>query len=118
MGLGADQVDDVVRAAMQQQKIPGLALLVAKNGKIVKVQGYGLANVELQVPVRPETLFQSGSMGKQFAATGVMMLVQEGRIGLDDKIKKYFTDAPSAWDDISTAFMSWSTTWIVSILIY
>jgi len=101
VAASADQVDDVVRAAMQQQKIPGLALLVAKNGKIVKVQGYGLANVELQVPVRPETLFQSGSMGKQFTATGVMMLVQEGRIGLDDKIKKYFTDAPAAWDEIT-----------------
>ncbi len=97
----ADRVDEIVRAAMQRQKIPGLALLVARDGKIVKVQGYGLANVELQAPVRPETLFQSGSMGKQFTATGVMMLVEEGKVGLDDKIAKYFTDAPASWNEIT-----------------
>jgi CubicO group peptidase (beta-lactamase class C family) len=97
----ADPVDETVRLAMRQQKIPGLALLVVKDGKIVKAQGYGLANVELQVPVKPETLFQSGSMGKQFTATGVMMLVEEGKLGLDDKIKKYFPGAPAAWDEIT-----------------
>jgi CubicO group peptidase (beta-lactamase class C family) len=97
----ADQVDDAVRAAMEQQKIPGLALLVAKQGKIVRAQGYGLANVELQAPVRAQTLFQSGSMGKQFTATGVMMLVEQGKVGLDDSVKKYFPDAPPSWDGIT-----------------
>jgi CubicO group peptidase (beta-lactamase class C family) len=97
----ADPVEDAVRAAMEQQKIPGLALLVAKNGKTVRAQGYGLANVELQVAVRPETLFQSGSMGKQFTAAGVMMLVEEGKVGLDDSVKKYFPDAPASWDAIT-----------------
>ena len=45
------------------------------NGEIVLARGYGLANVEHQAPVKPETIFQSGSMGKQFTATAVMMLV-------------------------------------------
>lgn len=56
-----------------------------------------MANVELQVPVKPETIFQSGSVGKQFTATAVMMLVEEGKIGLDDPLTKYFPDAPAAW---------------------
>ena len=90
-------IDDYIRSEMQRQHIPGLSLLVAREGKIVRAQGYGLANVELQVPVKPETIFQSGSLGKQFTATAVMMLVEEGRIKLDDPITAYFKDAPVAW---------------------
>src|SRR5438309_8310970 len=83
-------VSDYVKAEMERQHIPGLALLVTRGGKIVRAEGFGLANVELQVPVKPETIFQSGSVGKQFTATAVMMLVEEGKIGLDDSLTKYF----------------------------
>jgi len=92
-----DKVDQYVRAEMQRQHIPGLSLLVAKGGKTVLAEGFGLANVELQVPVKPETVFQSGSVGKQFTATAVMMLVEEGKVGLDDPLTKYFLNAPSGW---------------------
>jgi len=98
---GQDAVSDYVKAEMQREHIPGLSLLVIKNGKIVRSEGYGLANVELQVPVKPETVFQSGSVGKQFTATAVMMLVEEDRIGLDDPLTKYFTDAPRTWNDVT-----------------
>jgi CubicO group peptidase (beta-lactamase class C family) len=96
-----DSVGDYVRGEMQKQHIPGLSLLVAKNGQIVRAEGFGLANVELQVPVKPETLFQSGSVGKQFTATAVMMLVEEGKVGLDDPLTKYFADAPAAWKEVT-----------------
>lgn len=94
-------VDDYVKAEMQRQHIPGLSLLVAKDGKIVQAEGFGLANVELQVPVKPATVFQSGSVGKQFTATAVMMLVEEGKIALDDPLTKYFKDAPSSWNAVT-----------------
>ena len=94
-------VDDYVKAEMQRQHIPGLSLLVAKNGKIVQAEGFGLSNVELQVPVKPETVFQSGSVGKQFTATAVMMLVEAGKVGLDDPLTKYFKDAPATWKDVT-----------------
>jgi CubicO group peptidase (beta-lactamase class C family) len=94
-------VTKYMKAEMAQQHIPGLALLVAKNGKIVRAEGFGLSNVELQVPVKPETIFQSGSVGKQFTATAVMMLVEDGKIGLDDPLTKYFSGAPPAWKDIT-----------------
>ena len=97
----AENIDDFVRASMRQQRIPGLALAVMREGKIIKAQGYGLANVELNVPVSPATIFQSGSMGKQFTATGVMMLVEEGKVNLDDKITKYFEGAPPGWNAIT-----------------
>lgn len=96
-----DWVAQHVTAEMHKQHIPGLALLVAREGRIVRAEGFGLANLEHQVPVKPETVFQLGSMGKQFVATAIMMLVEEGKIGLDDSITKYFDDAPAVWKPIT-----------------
>ena len=94
-------ISEYVKAEMERQHIPGLSLLVAKGGKVVLAQGFGFANVELQVPVKPETIFQSGSVGKQFTATAVMMLVDEGKVGLDDPLTKYFKDARQSWNDVT-----------------
>jgi CubicO group peptidase (beta-lactamase class C family) len=96
-----DVVEDYVQAEMQRQKIPGLSLLIARDGKIVLAKGYGLSNVELQVPVKPETVFQSGSVGKQFTATAVMMLVEEGKVKLDEPITDYLKDAPATWKQVT-----------------
>lgn len=68
---------------------------------MVKAKGYGLANLELDAAVKPETIMQTGSVGKQFTATAVMMLVEEGKVGLDDKLSKYFAGTPEAWKDIT-----------------
>ena len=98
LALGADargtedvaaKVDQFVNREMRRQRIPGVSLAVITNGQIILAKGYGLANVELQVPVKPESVFQSGSVGKQFTATAVMMLVEAGKIGLDDPVNKY-----------------------------
>jgi CubicO group peptidase (beta-lactamase class C family) len=94
-------VDEYVQSEMQRQKIPGLSLLVARDGKIVLAKGYGLSNVELQVPVKPETVFQSGSVGKQFTATAMMMLVEESKIKLDYPITEYLKDAPANWKQVT-----------------
>jgi CubicO group peptidase (beta-lactamase class C family) len=94
------KVDDFVRGEMQSQHIPGFSLLVNKDGKMAMAKGFGLANVEHQVPVKPETIFQSGSVGKQFTATAVMLLVEDGKVGLDDTISKYLTNVPPSWDNI------------------
>ena len=96
-----DPVATYVHAEMQREKIPGLSLLVSRDGKPVRAQGYGLANVELQVPVKPETIFQSGSVGKQFTATAIMMLVEEGKIQLDAPVTNYLKDAPAAWNQVT-----------------
>src|SRR4030066_1010202 len=95
------KVDNFVNSSIRQQKIPGLALAVLRDGQIIKAQGYGLGNIELNVPASPQTVFQSGSVGKKFTATGVMMLVEEGKVGLDDKITKYFPGAPETWNKIT-----------------
>lgn len=95
------KVDDFVSAEMRRQHIPGLSLAVIKDGRVILIKGYGFANVEHQVPVKPETVFQSGSIAKQFTATAVMTLVEEGRLSLGDKISEYFPDAPERWKSIT-----------------
>jgi CubicO group peptidase (beta-lactamase class C family) len=96
----ADQIDDLVREAMKKQGIPGLTLAVMRDGKPIKVKGYGFANLEHRVPARPETVYQSGSVGKQFTATLVMMLVQDGKLSLDDSISKWFPEGGEAWKPV------------------
>lgn len=96
-----EKVDEFVKLQMQARKIPAVSVVVLKNGEVVRAQGYGFANLEHQVAAKPETIFQSGSVGKQFTATLAMMLVEEGKLGLDDKINKYFSAAPEAWKEIT-----------------
>jgi CubicO group peptidase (beta-lactamase class C family) len=86
---------------MQRQHLPGVSLAIVQDGQLVYAKGYGYSNVEHQVPVKPETIFQSGSVGKQFTATAVMMLVEEGKVSLDEKISKYLGEVPEAWQNIT-----------------
>ena len=78
----ADKVDDLVRAEMKRRQIPGLSLAVLKNGKLLKIQGYGFANLELKVPASSETLYQLASITKCFTATAIMQLVDDGKLAL------------------------------------
>ena len=97
----ARKIDRVVNQQMAANAIPGVSLAVLRRGKIVLLKSYGLANVEHRVPVTPATVFQSGSLGKQFTAAAVMILVQENKLSLADKISKYFPDVPATWNDIT-----------------
>ena len=93
-------IDTFVSGEMTRQHIPGLEVGVYSRGRVLLAKGYGLANVELDVPVKPETIFQSGSTGKQFVSCAIMMLVEEGKISLEDSITKYFPEAPATWKPI------------------
>jgi CubicO group peptidase (beta-lactamase class C family) len=101
--LSADQIsaiDRFVSSQMKNRQIPGVAIGVYSRGQVLLAKGYGMANVELSVPVKPETVFQSGSVGKQFVSAAVMILVEEGKINLEDSIVKYFPNAPESWKPI------------------
>lgn len=101
--LTPDQVtaiDRFVNTAMSTRQIPGVAVGVYSRGQILLAKGYGMSDVELSVPVKPETVFQSGSVGKQFVSAAVMMLVEQGKINLDDSIVQYFPNAPDTWKPI------------------
>jgi D-alanyl-D-alanine carboxypeptidase len=97
----ADKVDEYVRAQVAKQNIPGLALAVVRGGKTIKLKGYGVANIEHGVAVTPTTVFQIGSVSKQFIATGIMVLAKDDKLALDDKIVKYLDAAPATWQDIT-----------------
>jgi D-alanyl-D-alanine carboxypeptidase len=109
----ADQTDDLIKAEMQKQNIPGLSLVVLKDGKLIKAAGYGLANIKLQTPATPETVYKIASVSKQFIATGIMLLIQEGRVSLDDPISKYLDGTPATWRSIKIRHLLTHTAGIV-----
>ena len=109
----ADKLDDYVKAEMLKQHIPGLSLAVIKEGKIVKLEGYGLTNIELNVPVKPETAFNIGSLSKQLIAAGIMIMIQDGRLSLDDKLSKFLEGPPDTWKDITIRHLLTHTSGLV-----
>lgn len=99
--IRADKVDDFVRSQLTERHIPGAAIAVIKNGKIIKMKGYGVASVEFNVPVTTETVFEIGSVSKQLTAAGIMLLVQDGKVNLDEKISKYLPNTPDSWGNVT-----------------
>jgi CubicO group peptidase (beta-lactamase class C family) len=97
----ADAIDDFVNRELAAQQIPGAALAITHNGRLVRAQGYGLANIEHQIPVHADTIFQSGSIGKQFTAVAVMLLVEDGKLRLDESVRTWLPDAPESWAPIT-----------------
>lgn len=94
-------INRFVQAEMQRQRIPGLALAVLQGDRVLLSRGYGLSNVELHVPTSDSTVFQSGSMGKQFTAALVEMLVEQKRLRLDDSITRWFPEGATVWRGIT-----------------
>lgn len=97
----ADALDDFLRREMRQRRIPGMAIAVVRDARLVRSAGYGLANVEHDVRVTPDTVFQIQSMTKSFTSAGVLMLVEEGKVGLDDPIEKHLPATPDTWKGIT-----------------
>lgn len=97
----ADPVDDYVRGVMAAKKLPGASVAILRSGTVVKIQGYGLANIELDTPATPDTIYQSGSLGKQFTAAGILLLAEDGKLALDDRLAKHFPEGPSTWHRIT-----------------
>jgi len=93
----ADAVDDYAKGARKLFGIPGMAYGVVKNGKLIKSGAVGEASLELGTPAKADTVFEIGSMTKQFTAAIILMLAQEGKLGLDDPIEKVLLDAPKNW---------------------
>ncbi len=97
----ADELDDFIASQMQAQKIPGCAIAVVHRDRVLLRRDYGWANLETETPVRPGTVFDLASVTKPFTAAAVLMLVQDGKLRLDDHIAALIADAPIAWKDIT-----------------
>jgi len=94
-------VDKYIRHEMEVRSVPGLAFAVTENDRTIKKGAYGLANIETGSSVERDSVFELASVTKPITAVAVMMLVQEGRIGLEDSIGKYVADTPQAWHEIT-----------------
>jgi len=94
-------VDTFVHAMMKEGEIPGLSLAVLENGKLLYSKAYGYANLANASPATPEHKFQIGSITKSFTAVAVMLLVEEGKIKLDDPISAYIGPVPASWTPIT-----------------
>ena len=87
----AAQIDELMKIYTSYHQFNG-AVLVAENGKVIFKKGYGMANMEWNIPVEPDTKFRLGSITKQFTSMLVMQLVQEGKIKLEGKLTDYLPD--------------------------
>ena len=83
----ADKVDKFIHVEMEKRHIPGLALTIVRDGKTLKTSAYGFANLELKSPTKAETVFEIGSVTKQITAAGILLLQQQGKLSVDDKIR-------------------------------
>ncbi|MES2653226.1 MAG: serine hydrolase domain-containing protein [Bacteroidota bacterium] len=95
-----DSTDLIVKKIMSEQKIVGLSLAVIKNGNPIVNKGYGLANVEHNVPVTSQTVIRLGSLSKQFFTTAILKLQEEGKLNIEEHVHKFFPDAPETWKPI------------------
>jgi CubicO group peptidase (beta-lactamase class C family) len=93
----ADLIDSYVEAQMAQQHIPGLCLLVVKDGKVIKEKAYGISNIETNRATQLTDRFDMGSIGKTFTATIIMQMVNEKKLSLDQKVKEILPDFPDKW---------------------
>ena len=95
------EVDAVVQKAIDGKVIPGAGVVVVRDGKVVFTKGYGLRDVDAAEPVTVHTAFQIASVTKQFTAAGIMLLVEKGKIKLDDTVGKYVPEVPAKWSGVT-----------------
>jgi D-alanyl-D-alanine carboxypeptidase len=97
----AADVDAVVQKVIDAKSIPAAGVAVVRDGRVVLAKGYGAADVETGTPANENTAFQIASVTKQFTAAGVLLLVEEGKLKLDDTLGKYVPDVPAKWNGIT-----------------
>lgn len=106
---------DAELARLFPPNLPGAAVLVVKDGVTVLNKGYGLANVELQVPVRADNVFYAASVGKQFTAAAIMRLVEDGKLTVQAPIRQFFPTAPASWHAMTVEQLLQHTSGIANI---
>lgn len=107
------EIDAIMNAEVKSDG-PGAAIAVVKNGSVVHRSGYGLANVEWRIPIQPDTVFRLASVTKQFTAVAIMILAEQGKLGVDDPITKFFPDYPTSGHHITVHHLLTHTSGIFS----
>ncbi len=94
-------LDQYIERVLAEQGVPGMSIAVLRGGEILLPKGYGFASLEPRAPATAQSLYGLGSISKQFAATAVMMLVQDGDVSLDSPINRYVPNLPDSWSEIT-----------------
>jgi D-alanyl-D-alanine carboxypeptidase len=98
--IRSEDVDAIIAGTMEERHIPGLSVAISLPGEKTVEKSYGLANVEYKIPVRADSIFQIGSITKTFTAIGILLLEQEGKLSVHDRLTKYFPQY-QGWHDIT-----------------
>jgi D-alanyl-D-alanine carboxypeptidase len=96
-------VDAVGSQAVTSESVVGVSIGISRGGKLLYANGYGLANVELDVKASTDSVYRIGSITKQFTAAAILLLVEDEKIELDDPLKKFFPDYPKHGQDVTVA---------------
>jgi CubicO group peptidase (beta-lactamase class C family) len=96
-----DSVDHFVRSELTRQRIPGMSVAVLQGDSVLLARGYGFANLEHRVPATDSTVFAVGSVTKQFTAAAIVLLSQQGRLGLEDPITRYLPEGSAVWSGVT-----------------
>lgn len=113
-GRFAQQVDSLARAFLDDGPVAGVAIAVEKDGEVVLAKGWGLAEIEHNVPVTAETVFRLGSISKQFTAVSILQLMEQGRIDLNDPMTRFLPDYPTQEHEVTIHHLLTHTSGIVS----
>lgn len=116
-GLAADkEVDGYVNASLRRQHVPGAAIAVIKEGKVVEEITFGNANLQLNVPVTRMTVFQLASVTKVFTAAALMLLEKDGKLRMDDAVSKYLPGLPLSWSNVTLREMASHTSGLPDVI--
>jgi CubicO group peptidase (beta-lactamase class C family) len=109
----ASRIDQIVQSYVSAKTFMG-TVLVARGSGILLSKGYGMANLEWDIPNVPSTKFRLGSVTKQFTAASILLLEERGKLKVEDPVKKYMPDAPAAWDKVTVRHLLTHTSGIPS----
>src|SRR5574341_876826 len=94
-------IDSLITREMSARRIPGVAFAVVNDGKVVLKKAYGYGNLETEMPLTVNSVFELASVTKQFTAAAIMLLVEDGKVKLDDPINNYFDPPVALWQGIT-----------------
>ena len=114
-GMNSDRAGDQVDVLMQryQGSVPGVSVLVLRNGKAVVRRSYGFADLERRTAATPQTNYRLASVTKQFTAASVLLLAQQGKLSISDRLKRWLPSLPSALDSVTIKHLLTHTSGIV-----
>lgn len=101
LNLKVDDIDEYIEIEMKKRQIPGLTLGICEGNNLLRVASFGYADLQNLGPAQDNTIFELASITKQFTASAIILLLQDGKLKLEDRISNYIEDCPTAWKDIT-----------------